>query len=115
MSERYMLFIMERVSDFEGFTAEQHEELDERHRVFRRRIVDAGAQVLASDPLDNPVPASRFSPGEVLPTDGPFAESAEIVMGYYTLLVRDEVQARELAALCPTARYVDLRRILPTS
>jgi len=114
MSERYMLFIMERVSDFEGFTAEQQEELDEKHRVFARQIVDAGAQVLASDPLDDPSPASRFAPG-VLATDGPFAEAAEIVMGYYTLLVRDEAQARELAALCPTTRYVDLRRILPTA
>ena len=49
--------------------------------------------------------------GEVLVTDGPFSETKEIVLGYYKIRVGSEAVARKLATLCPTAGYVDLRRV----
>ena len=101
-----MLFIVENPRHFDDFTPERWEELDERHRVFARTVAETGGVVLASNPLDDSV--ERFPP---LTTDGPFAESAEIVLGYYTLRVRDAAHARELAALCPTAGWVELRTV----
>ena len=116
MAEEYMLLIMERVAHFENFTAEQEEELDQKHRDFAAAIASSGGEILMSDPLDAPGPLSRFTPsaGEVLVTDGPFAETKEILLGYYKLRVRDDAHARELAALCPTAGYVDLMHIRTT-
>ena len=67
--------------------------------------------MLASEPLD--AAAVRFRPDdgrEPLMTDGPYAETKEIVLGFYLLEVADDAQARELAALCPTIGYVELRR-----
>ena len=109
----YLLLITERVDHFTTFTNEQWEELDERHRVFAQQIVDAGGEILFSDPLHAPEPQSRFTPSDkgVLVTDGPFAETKEIVLGYYKITAPSEAVARELAALCPTAGYVDLRRV----
>ena len=52
----------------------------------------------------------RVVDGERVVTDGPFAETKEIVLGFYLLEVADVAQARELAALCPTMGHVDLRR-----
>jgi hypothetical protein len=114
MSEDYMLLITERVAHFENFTPEQEAELDAKHRAFAATIAESGAEILSSDPLELPAPQSRFTPqddGTVLVTDGPFAETKEVLLGYYTLRVRDEAHARQLAALCPTAGYVDLMKV----
>ena len=109
----YMLLIAEREDHFTDFTKEQWDVLDERHRVFAKQIVDAGAEIVFSDPLAAPEPQSRFTPTAdgVLVTDGPFAETKEVVLGYYKIRVESAEIARELAALCPTAGYVDLRRV----
>ena len=109
----YMLLITEPVAHFDDFTKQQWDSLDERHRVFADQIRDAGGEILVSDPLAPPEPQSRFTPrgGEVLVSDGPFAETKEVVLGYYKIRVESEAIARELAALCPTAGYVDLRRV----
>jgi len=109
----YMLLITEPVSHFENFTNEQWDELDERHRVFAQQIADAGGEIVFSDPLAAPQPRSRFTPtiDGVLVSDGPFAETKEVLLGYYKIRVESEEVARELAALCPTAGYVDLRLV----
>jgi hypothetical protein len=109
----YMLLITERVDHFTDFTPEKWEVLDERHRVFVQQVADAGAEIVFSDPLRAPQPRSRFTPtvDGVLVTDGPFAESKEVVLGYYKIRVDSDETARELAALCPTAGYVDLRLV----
>ena len=116
MAEEYLLLIMERVAHFENFTPEQEEELDQKHRDFAAAIESSGGEILGSDPLDAPGPGSRFTPSAdgTLVTDGPFAETTEVLLGYYKLRLRDEAHARELAALCPTAGYVDLMHIRTT-
>ena len=114
MAEDYLLLIMERTAHFDNFTPEQEEELDQKHRDFAAAIAASGAEIVFSDPLDAPTPLSRFTPGadgERLITDGPYAETKEILLGYYKLRVRDEAHARELATLCPTAGYVDLMHV----
>jgi hypothetical protein len=107
----YMLLITEKVAHFDDFTKEQWDVLDERHRQFAKKIVDVGGEIVASDPLMAPRPQSRFTPGAdgVLVTDGPFAETKEVLLGYYKIRVDSEELARQLAAECPTAGYVDLR------
>ena len=114
MPHDYMIFIMERVSDFEGFTLEQEAALGARHGEFVRKVQEAGGEIIAGDPLENPRSLSRFTPqsdGTVLATDGPFAESNEVVLGYYKLRAQSDEQAATFAAMCPTARHVELRRV----
>lgn len=62
-----------------------------------------------------PVEASglrRVRRGETLNTDGPFAESKEVLGGYYIVDCSEE-EALEIAARIPVERrsWVDLRRI----
>ena len=116
MAQEYMIFIMERVSDFDDFTPEQEQELGERHGRFVKYIEDAGGAVLDGGPLEKPSAGNRFIPqpeGSVLATDGPFAESKEVVLGYYKIRAESDEQARDFAEHCPTARYVDLHKLLP--
>lgn len=46
----------------------------------------------------------RVSDGETVVTDGPFAETAEVLGGYLVVDVADLDEALELAARCPAAR-----------
>src|SRR4051794_35916920 len=111
MSQKWMLLIVEDPTIFENWSKERWAEHDAHHREFSDAVTAAGATVLASEPLD--VAAARFRP-EIpytapIVTDGPFTEAKEVMLGFYLLEVADEAQARELAALCPTVGYVELR------
>jgi hypothetical protein len=85
---------------------------------FHRQCQDRGVLV-ASEPLHGPRTATtvRIHDGEVLSTDGPFAETAEWLGGYFIVDCRDLDEALEIAALCPTARdgSVEVRPVLEVS
>ena len=55
----------------------------------------------------------RVRDGETLSTDGPFAETKEVLGGYYVLNCKDLDEAIEAAARCPAARdgSIELRPI----
>jgi hypothetical protein len=46
----------------------------------------------------------RVRDGQTLATDGPFAETAEVMAGYYLVEAEDEAAAVEFAARIPAAR-----------
>ena len=56
----------------------------------------------------------RVTEGDSVITDGPFAETAEILGGFYLLNVKDLDEAIEIAAICPGAKYgsIELRPIV---
>ena len=102
---KYMLLIY---NDGQGFAAaseaEQGQLLGE-YFAFTKAIVDS-KEHLAGDPLQGLETATtvRVRNGEVLATDGPFAETKEVLGGYYIVDVPDLDRATELAAQLPGAR-----------
>jgi len=44
-------------------------------------------------------------------TNGPLAETTEVLSGYYVLEADSLEQAKQLAALCPTGDRIELRPI----
>ncbi len=85
-----------------------------------RELMDEGAWVFGGG-LHPPTTATvvRVRDGEVLTTDGPFAETKEQLGGFYLLECNDLDEAIELAAKTPTAERgsVEIRPIweLPAS
>jgi len=81
--------------------------------------VRAKGLMLAGDPLQGVETATtvRVRDGEIFTTDGPFAETKEILGGYYILDCEDLDQAIQYAAKIPGARYgsVEVRPILEIS
>ena len=55
----------------------------------------------------------RVRDGKVVRSDGPFAESKEVVGGFYMLECRDLDEAVELAAMVPAPRdgYIEVRPV----
>jgi hypothetical protein len=113
---RYMLLVYGCYRPEPG-TRESDERLAEI-RAFAQHLVDDGV-FLAADPLHTVDTATtvRVRDGEALVTDGPFAETAEQLGGYFVLDCTDLDQALKYAALCPMAREgsVEVRPILETA
>jgi hypothetical protein len=76
----------------------------------------AGDHIVAGAALHEPATATtvRVRDGEVLLTDGPFAESAEIATGFYLLTAADRDEAVKLASMIP-ASAVELRQLAGVS
>lgn len=84
-------------------------------RAFSQKCAEDGV-LLAADPLHTTDTATtvRVRGGETLMTDGPFAETAEHLGGYFILDGADLDDALRYAALCPMAAEgsVEVRPIL---
>ena len=78
----------------------------EEFMAFHKTITDAGV-VLDSNALDVEHATSVVvrPDGERVVTDGPFAETRELVGGYYLIDVPDLDVAIDWAARCPGARH----------
>ena len=67
----------------------------------------SGRRLLAAEPL-HPVHTAttvRVRNGDVTVTDGPFAETREMLAGFYLVDARDLNEAIQLAARIPPARH----------
>ncbi len=91
-----------------------HDEIVAGYVAANRTFREAGVMVDA-DPLE-PVEKAvsvRVRDGEVLVTDGPFAETKERLGGFYLLDCSDKAEALRCAALIPAAQYgtIELRPV----
>ncbi len=76
----------------------------------------AGSHILGGAPLHPPATATtvRVRDGEIVLTDGPYAEAAEVANGYYVLSAADRDEATKIASMIP-ASVVELRRMAGVS
>ncbi len=101
---RFILFMKPDISESEyaeGPSAEAAEAMG----AFNQQLTDAGV-LLALDGLH---PTSRgarvaFSNGRPTVTDGPFAESKELIGGYWIIQARDKDEAVEWAKRVPSVQ-----------
>ncbi len=112
----FLILIVEEEWDPATVTDADWEREAIAHRAFARAVRDAGGEVVNSNALQGAAYTTRIRPdragGPAVFTDGPFTESKEVVSGYYIITARDLDQAKQLAALCPTAGYIELQPIL---
>lgn len=111
---RYMLLIYGDEPAGQPDPAEVEQVMGE-YWAYEKAVADAGVKE-ASDALQPSVTATtvRVKDGERLVTDGPFAETREVLGGYYLIDVPDLDSALEWAARCPGAKYgsVEVRPIM---
>ena len=89
------------------------------YNAYTKSLRDSGA-FQAGDALQ-PAPTAttlRQSPGGIVTTDGPFAETKEALGGFYVIEARDLDEALALAAQCPGLKYgssIEVRPVLDYS
>jgi hypothetical protein len=85
---------------------------------FSQLLVEQG-EMVGGDPLQGIDTATTVSVanGSTLVTDGPFAETKEVLGGYYIVNVASLERAQELAAMIPAARHgkIEVRPIMEIS
>jgi hypothetical protein len=88
-------------SDYEALSADEQKSLTEEYMAIAQ-----APGVLGGHQLQGPETATtvRVQDGSTLTTDGPFAETKEVIGGYYLLQADDLDAAIELAARIPAAR-----------
>jgi hypothetical protein len=119
MAEEYIILILEQDWDMTTISEADWTEMMHAHDAFGKAVVAAGAQILGGDALQPPSTAVRITPARdgspAVFTDGPFADTKEVVTGFYKIGAKDAAQARELAALCPTSGSIELYPVMDTS
>ena len=115
---QYMLLIYGDDSSWETLSPEQQRQIGAAYFAYTEELRAAGKMV-AGDALQPTSTATsvRVRDGETLTTDGPFAETKEVLGGFYLLDCADLDEAIELAARIPGARIgaIEIRPILELS
>lgn len=103
---KYMLLIY-YTEPTEPPTAEQGQQVMEAYWAYEKAVADAGVRIesAALQGTETATTVEVKASGERLVTDGPFAETREILGGYYLLDVPDLDAAIDWAARCPGAQF----------
>jgi hypothetical protein len=110
----YMLLIYDTPATARPTEAEQAEMMG-AYFAFTQEIVNSG-ELVAGEPLQGPETASKVTVrgGQTTVTDGPFAETKEVLGGFYIVNVASLERAQELAAKIPGAKTgsIEVRPLL---
>jgi hypothetical protein len=111
---RYVILIAYESSDWDGAGEDTRDYYFRAHDAFSAYIAEHGSEH-ASGALSEPDRAitvrraGRARDGEVVVAQGPFAETAEHVGGYYDVELPDVDHAITAASLLPAAYSVEIR------
>ena len=92
-----------------------------RHKLFQAAVAELGARLVGGMALQDATPrrgreARRRGPSQVedaVYTDSPYADSSELITGFYAVETDDEEVARKIAALVPTGGTIEWRKVFP--
>jgi len=103
---RYLLMVFEDPAEVARLTDAERAAIVPAHRAFAEELIEAGA-FRAGDALEPVATATtvRVRGGRRTIADAPFAETAERLVGYYLIEVRDLDEAIAIAARVPSARF----------
>ncbi|HAM25775.1 MAG TPA: hypothetical protein DCP11_03500 [Microbacteriaceae bacterium] len=115
MSDKYLILIVEPTWDPASVPEGAMEEASRAHGAFAAAVAAAGAKILGGEALQPPSASVGITPARngkpAVYTNGPLAETTEVLSGYYVLEADSLEQAKQLAALCPTGDRIELRPI----
>ena len=90
------------------------------HKAFQAAVAELGARIVGGDALQSAKHGGVVTPGQgeskvddAVYTDSPYADSSELITGFYAVEVDDEATARRIAALVPTSATIEWRKVFP--
>jgi hypothetical protein len=112
---QYMLLIYDDANVWRSMPEDDRNTIMGEYFAYTEALKKAGKYVAADalQPTDT-AKSVRVRDGETNTTDGPFAETKEILGGYYVVDVDSEDEAIEWAAKIPSARFgtIEIRPIV---
>jgi hypothetical protein len=111
---QYALLVHSKPGALEALSAQEYEQVHQEYLALRDEpAVTDGAALYAPSTATT----VRVLGGEVLITDGPFADTKEYFAGYYLVEAADLDEATAIAARIPAARLggsVEIRPVVPS-
>lgn len=110
---RYLILIAYEPSDWSTASEETRDAFFAQHGAFSAFVAEHGTE-LASAALGDSDTATtvRHVDGDVVLTDGPFAETAEMIGGYYEVELPDLDTAIAAASLLPPSYTLEIRPVV---
>lgn len=107
---RYLVLLAQDSQAWDRASEAERREVHRRHLEFDRAVRDRG-RMLGGEALARVDSATTLRPaaGEFVVTEGPFAETAEQVAGFYLIDVEDLDDAVEVCRLLPSGYTIELR------
>jgi hypothetical protein len=112
---KYMLLIYSPPDAYAALSPEVAEGINAEYIAYTQQIIESG-EFVAGDPLQGIETATtvRSRNGQRTLTDGPYAETKEVLGGYYLVDVKDLDRALELAGQLPGIRHeIDVIEVRP--
>lgn len=110
---RYLLLIAEEEGVRSGWSDDDQQADMARWFAYTNELREAGALVDGVALNESSTATTvRVEGGDTLTTDGPFAETKEVINGYYLIDVDDLDSAISWAARIPTIGAVEVRPVL---
>jgi hypothetical protein len=112
---QYMLLIYSEPGSRDRYSEEDVEAMYEEYFALSRRLSEQGKLVGSRELQPSSTAKSvEVRDGEIVTTDGPFAETKEVLGGYYLIEADSPEEAVEWAAQIPSARYgrVEVRPVV---
>ena len=101
----YMLFLHEDQGQFDGRAPDEMMRIIEEYGAWAETMRDAKRLAGGEKLTDDAGKVLRPKAGKIVVTDGPYAESKEIVGGYFAITAKDYAEACEIAKECPHLKY----------
>lgn len=112
--DSYMLLLHEDPSQYAAMSPTEMQALLGRYRAWSQKMAEQGRLVGGHKLADEGGKRVRAGANGPLATDGPFAESKDVVGGYFIIQAGSYDEAIKLVADCPHLRggnVIQLRRI----
>jgi hypothetical protein len=127
MTDTYLYLIREKDWDSDAFlpgaepsTDADHAAAFGAHRAFQDALDQLGARIVNAAALQSAKYGGVATPGDgdravedAVYTDSPYADSSELITGFYVVEVEDEAMARKVAAMVPTGGTIEWRKVFP--
>jgi hypothetical protein len=108
--KRYVLLLAHVPGDWESASEAEQQEYFDAHTAFEESLNTHGKRLASAALADADVATTvRHRDGAAVVSDGPFAETAEVLGGYYDVELPDLDHAIEAASLLPAAYAVEIR------
>ena len=90
------------------------------HQAFQEAVAALGLRLVGGNALQNASYGGVVQPGsgeraveDAVYTDSPYADSSELITGFYAVECEDEDTAKKVAAMVPTNGTIEWRKIFP--
>jgi hypothetical protein len=110
----YLLLLHETPADAPSMTAAEMKDLIGQYQAWSKSLAERGLLAGGEKLTDDGGRQLRLQRGQVLASDGPYAEAHDVVGGYFVIKAEDDAAAEALAQSCPHLRgsqWIEIRRI----